>query len=246
MRCYKLSVLKTPQQCGECGSTFFRKNKQEFCSYKCSAANRGRNLTPEQREARSQQQKQRYKDQPELRAVASEKMRQQALYDHKFRAAVKERMTTRNPGANPEIKQRAQATKIARGVTYEHLTGGNGTGPTRSQKMLSEALGWPMEVAVATGQKRPSGYPAAYKLDVSDPHLLIGVECDGQTHKSPTRRAQDQKKTALLESMGWTILRFWNHEIESDLSACVEQVQAAVLKCSTLKLEQETTLRKAS
>lgn len=184
-------------------------------------------------------------DQPELRAVASEKMRQQALYDPKFRAAVQERMTTRNPGANPAIQQRAQATKQQRGVTYEHLNGGNGAGPTRSQKMLAEALGWPMEVAVATGRRRP-GYPTAYKLDISNPHLLIGVECDGQTHKMKSRQEQDRKKTALLESRGWPILRFWNHEIENDLSACVVQVLAAVSLSTTSKLEQETTLRKAS
>jgi DNA mismatch endonuclease (patch repair protein) len=36
--------------------------------------------------------------------------------------------------------------------------------------------------------------------------------------------ARDRKQTALLEKLGWLVLRFWEHEIEDGLDAIVDQV----------------------
>src|SRR3954452_11629678 len=35
---------------------------------------------------------------------------------------------------------------------------------------------------------------------------------------------RDQRTSASLESLGWTVLRFWEHEIEQDVSKVVEQI----------------------
>ena len=237
-----MSIRKTPQVCGECGETFFRKERQQFCSYQCSALNREKNLSPEVRQAKSAKMKQHWVDHPEQHEKSSQALRDMALNNEEFRAKVKKRMTENNPGSNPEVAARAQVTKLERGVTYLHLNGGNGTGMTRAEKLLSEALDWSTQVSVPTHMPRGSGYPYHYKLDVANEALMIGVECDGQSHLSIERKKQDMKKEELLASLGWTILRFWNREIENDLNECVRIIEEAINRSTTSRPKPETTL----
>jgi hypothetical protein len=90
--------------------------------------------------------------------------------------------------------------------------GGNGHGMTRPQQLLLDVLGdgWTAEYAVSLGQRRP-GYPTCYKLDLANDALLVGIEVDGFTHAS--RRDQDEKKDAMLATLGWKVLRFSNQVI---------------------------------
>jgi very-short-patch-repair endonuclease len=69
--------------------------------------------------------------------------------------------------------------------------------------------GWFPEQVVKTHRKPPM-YPHCYKLDLANPELMIGIELDGGSHLSLTRREQDQKKDALLRSFGWKVLRLKN------------------------------------
>lgn len=39
---------------------------------------------------------------------------------------------------------------------------------------------------------------------------------------------RDQKITAMLEDLGWKVLRFWEHEIEKDIDRCVDLIQCAL------------------
>lgn len=39
--------------------------------------------------------------------------------------------------------------------------------------------------------------------------------------------ARDAKVNNLLTQNGWTILRFWDHEIKKDLDQCIEQIKLA-------------------
>jgi len=42
--------------------------------------------------------------------------------------------------------------------------------------------------------------------------------------------SRDIKTDRLLESMGWTVLRFWGSDIRKDISVCVEEVKEAILQ----------------
>jgi hypothetical protein len=107
------------------------------------------------------------------------------------------------------------------------IQGGNGKSLPVPQKLLFDNLGegWKLEHAVATGKARGSGYPYNYKLDIANTSRKLGIEIDGESHNNPERRAQDIKKTKLLESLGWTILRFKNLEVIKDLQNCLAKIR---------------------
>jgi hypothetical protein len=130
-----------------------------------------------------------------------------------------------NPVRDPANRIKAQTVLRERG--YSMLNGGNGRGLTAAQSLLQQRLGWAAEFAVPTKQPRGSGYPTAYKLDLADPVLRIGIELDGHSHCSARAKEKDAKKTALLESLGWTVLRFQNSEVIANLDSVVARVVAS-------------------
>jgi hypothetical protein len=218
--------------CELCGVEFIPKTKKvRYCSRQ--HATKAVAMRPEMKKRRSDISSAMWAE-PGRREAQSRAMRQQALYDPKFRAAVHKRMTERNPGSDPYVQEKIRQTRIQNGVTYDHLNGGNGTGPTRAESLLSGELGWPINVIVNSGRgSRALGYPPHYKIDVGNPDLKIGIECDGMSHKLNSRKKQDAKKESFLLQKGWTILRFWNHEIESDLNECVRRVEEVIRAKST-------------
>lgn len=240
----KPGAAKTPRLCRNCGETYYSRDwKTLHCGKSCAQKTRLKENPQLAQALREGHQK--YFQSEEGQAMSSKHLKQ-LWQSSSFREENRKRMTENNPSKNSESIEKAKETKRRKGVTYEHLTGGNGTGLTLAEKLLSEALGWETQLAVRTGQKKGSGYPYHYKLDVANLELRIGVECDGQSHFSRERKKQDEKKTLLLESLGWTILRFWNHEIENDLEGCLEKVREQVRMCTTLKQGQETTLQAVS
>jgi very-short-patch-repair endonuclease len=52
------------------------------------------------------------------------------------------------------------------------------------------------------------------------------VEVDGSQHGAPEATARDQIRTSYLESQGWTVLRFWNDDVISDLEAVCSHIVA--------------------
>lgn len=97
------------------------------------------------------------------------------------------------------------------------IRGGNGTGMSRHEKMLSEMLikGWDYNHVVTVGKGRGSGYPNHYKIDFAWPEKMIALEVDGSSHSQIKRQAQDRKKEALLAELGWSVYRVTNKEVES-------------------------------
>lgn len=138
------------------------------------------------------------------------------------------RMKENNPMSDPVVKEKMRTKMQARGFTGKR--GGNGE-LTPQQEALANALGWPTEVTIPTGHCRDgSGYPSAYKVDIGNEILKVAIEVDGKGHKLPDRKEQDRKKTELLESLGWTVLRFWNVEVTNDLTGCVQTVLSTISK----------------
>jgi DNA mismatch endonuclease (patch repair protein) len=66
-----------------------------------------------------------------------------------------------------------------------------------------------------------------YFLDIAFPKQKTAIECDGDYwHNVPKQIAKDKRKDAYLKHKGWTVFRFWEHDILKDVEACVEQVLA--------------------
>ena len=56
-----------------------------------------------------------------------------------------------------------------------------------------------------------------YIVDFACPSHKIIVELDGFQHAEDSAAEYDKRRTRTLEELGWTILRFWNHEVLTDL-----------------------------
>jgi very-short-patch-repair endonuclease len=51
-------------------------------------------------------------------------------------------------------------------------------------------------------------------------HALV-IEVDGGQHAD---NAADTRRTAWLESQGWTVVRFWNSEVLSNIDGVIEAI----------------------
>jgi hypothetical protein len=105
---------------------------------------------------------------------------------------------------------------------------GNGHGPTEAELAVANALGWQTNVVVRTCMPRGSGYPPAYKLDVGNRELMIGIEVDGLSHSALERQAQDAKKEKFLRGLGWIVLRVTNRQALEELESTISRLRAAI------------------
>lgn len=167
--------------------------------------------------------------------TAALKTRRRGSPPEEERRRLSERMRTRNPMQDPEVRSRMSETLRLRGHRPRRR-GGNGRGPTEPQRLLAEALGWEMEFVVKTGRPRQAGRPTHYKLDIANPHLMMAIEVDGGSHCPLARQEQDARKSAWLIGAGWQVLRFSNQEVTADLAACVQTVMSTISKSSALTL----------
>ncbi len=56
----------------------------------------------------------------------------------------------------------------------------------------------------------------------------IVVELDGEQHGFDDERLRDEKRTRFLETSGYRVLRFWNHEVLRNLESVVDTIYAAL------------------
>ena len=132
----------------------------------------------------------------------------------------------RNPFRGPQAQIiRETAIKANRKLGFPALTGGNGE-LTIPQEQLLRLLGaeFTPECSVSLGQRKP-GYPTCYKVGLGCRRLKLAVELDGNSHRSKQRQILDSKKDAMLRSLGWTVLRFWNTEVLNNPSGILRQIQ---------------------
>jgi len=71
--------------------------------------------------------------------------------------------------------------------------------------------------------------------DISLPELKVAVFCDGcYWHgcdvcdirgKITAKKESDRRVSTKLESEGWKVLRFWEHELTDDLEGCVNRIK---------------------
>lgn len=59
-----------------------------------------------------------------------------------------------------------------------------------------------------------------------EPKLII--ELDGGQHA--TQQDQDELRTRFLESLGYRVLRFWNHDVVRDIESVLEAIRLIVIR----------------
>ena len=140
----------------------------------------------------------------------------------------------KNPMHSEESRLKMQKTLKAIGHGPKER-GGNGTGLTKTQNMVVQALGYPWltEVIICTLKSSKQGYPHHYKLDIANKELMIAIELDGRSHGALKRQMQDQKKDALLRSLGWKVLRLKNEEAMSLCTTYESQVIHHILQMAS-------------
>jgi very-short-patch-repair endonuclease len=68
-----------------------------------------------------------------------------------------------------------------------------------------------------------------FALDFFLPEYGIVVECDGDYwHRLPKNVARDKSKNAYVKACGFSMYRFWESEINSDVESCVDVVMAEI------------------
>lgn len=113
----------------------------------------------------------------------------------------------------------------------------------------------PFEEAVANGLRRkgwhvvPQIGVSRFRIDLGIVHpdkpgdYLVGVECDGATyHSAATARDRDKVRSAILQGLGWKLLRLWSTEWWVDKEGALDRLDAEI----TALLEASRTAEAAS
>jgi hypothetical protein len=143
------------------------------------------------------------------------------------------RMTEKNPMLNKETRDKVSDTlkKIGHKPIKQ---GGNGRGNTTEQQLLYDELikinkSFVCEYIFKTkGLNEEKIYPTHYKIDIASKELMLAIEVDGVSHNSLKVRECDKKKTNLLLSQGWKVLRLSNSQIQKELKNCVQVVMSMI------------------
>lgn len=118
----------------------------------------------------------------------------------------------------------------------------------RGPKALAEAIqgsvgGYdsPFEEAVAQGLRRlgwevvPQIGVSRFRIDLGIVHpdragdYLVGVECDGATyHSAATARDRDKVRSAVLQGLGWSLLRVWSTEWWVDKEGALRRLHGLI------------------
>lgn len=95
-------------------------------------------------------------------------------------------------------------------------------------KAAIEAKGWEL---------RPQIGVSGFRIDLGVVHpdhagvYLAGIECDGATyHGSATARDRDKIRQAVLENLGWTILRIWSTDWFRNPGMVVDRIHTMLLE----------------
>lgn len=69
-------------------------------------------------------------------------------------------------------------------------------------------MGFIPEYVVKTfGHNTDYKVPSSYKIDFANPDTMTAVELDGASHVAMNKSDLDNKKTQVLQSLGWNVIR---------------------------------------
>ncbi len=138
-----------------------------------------------------------------------------------------------NPMHRPEVREKVSQS-LKRQGHKPPVQGGNSRNVPWPQMLLYSILKgrcgpqlWSLEYVESNGKgARAAGLPQHYKIDIACPERMIAIEVDGLSHGSLARRAQDERKTSVLRSRGWEVLRFSNYEVLEAPNMVADHVMA--------------------
>ena len=108
-------------------------------------------------------------------------------------------------------KSRSNARKMRKDLTQAELKLWN---ELRAHRLMG--LGFRRQMPIA-----------GYIVDFACPSAKIIVEVDGVQHAEAEPAAADRKRTAAFEARGWTVIRFWNADIERDIGGVCQHIVTA-------------------
>ena len=68
-------------------------------------------------------------------------------------------------------------------------------------------------------------------IDIACREARLAVELDGGQHAEAENVARDFRRTAWLESQGWTVVRFWNAEVRENPEGVGLAILARAAEC---------------
>jgi very-short-patch-repair endonuclease len=72
-----------------------------------------------------------------------------------------------------------------------------------------------------------------YIADFACPEIRLVVEVDGMQHADVPVAHRDRIRTLRLGNAGWTVIRFWNHEIMQNLTEVCDHIVAVAEDAGT-------------
>lgn len=73
-----------------------------------------------------------------------------------------------------------------------------------------------------------------FSLDFYIPKYNVVIECDGDYwHNIPEVVIRDRSKNAYIKACGHSLYRFWEHEINENVAACVDMIMVEINECDT-------------
>lgn len=85
-----------------------------------------------------------------------------------------------------------------------------------------------------------------YPVDFAIVSLKLGIEADGEMfHGSPEQERKDKERDMKLAQVGWTIIRFKDHEIEESPQQVMTQIVQQIMKKEMYMKEQFQAAKKA-
>jgi very-short-patch-repair endonuclease len=105
---------------------------------------------------------------------------------------------------NPKLKERARELRrtmtLAEVLLWKRLKGG-------------QVLGCDFD------RQRPLD---EYIVDFYCKELCLAIEVDGKSHNN--RHVQDAQRQRRLEELGVTVLRFWDHDVKTDMESVIDRI----------------------
>ena len=102
--------------------------------------------------------------------------------------------------------------------------------PTHAEEVLWGALQKKQVAGLKFRRQHPVG---RFVLDFYCPSHRLVVEVDGEVHDSQQER--DTERTRILETHGYRVLRFRNHQVLRELPDVVRRIADAAAECAGIR-----------
>src|SRR5262249_7998969 len=99
----------------------------------------------------------------------------------------------------------------------------------REMTAAERKLWWHLRrLPIEHGHFRRQATIGRYFADFACHSRRLVIEVDGDDHGHDRRIAADAQRTAYLESHGYRVLRFWNHQVMNEIEGVMSAIYAAV------------------